>query len=74
MDCPTHARQREGQDDRCGGLGGNWGVEKNMNLGEARTQDRGVEKIGFCFSAHLFPHFEPKKRFLKKVMPKIAFS
>ena len=25
-------------------------------------------------SARLFPHFEPKKRFLKKVRPKIAFG
>ena len=50
MDCPTHARQREGHDDGWGGLGGNWDLEKNMNLGEAHTQDRGVEKIGFCFN------------------------
>ena len=32
------------------------------------TQQSGILK------ARLFPHFEPKKRFLKKVRPKIAFG
>ena len=29
---------------------------------------------GYSVSAHLFPHFEPKKGFLKKAKPKIVFG
>ena len=36
----------------------------------SRCKRHALERL----SARLFPHFEPKKRFLKKVRPKIAFG
>ena len=48
--------------------------------GLSNPQEQTDDPEGWCekrrghVSARLFPHFEPKKRFLKKAKPKYAFG